>query len=109
MFLSQRSYLKIVFETASDKSSSRYQFQFSVPPEALCILLPRPACQEDFCSNISCAHPHFCMHVRVRMRVCALSYRQRAENRALLAAEKMLGTVRAQPMQSENYRLTYEN
>lgn len=81
-------------------------FNFPCLQRPLCILLLRPACQEDFCSNVSRAHPHCHMHTRVRMLVCAHSYGQRAEKRAVLAVEKILGTIRTQP---ENYSLTYES
>lgn len=84
-------------------------FSFPCLQRSLCILLLRPACQEDFCSDLSHAHPHSCRHVCARMLVCAHGYGQRAEKRALLAVGKMLGTVRTQPIQPENYSLTYES
>lgn len=56
-------------------------FNFPCLQRPLCILLLRPACQEDFCSNVSHAHPHSHMHACVRMLVCAHSYGQRAEEK----------------------------
>lgn len=83
-------------------------FIFPCLQRPVCILLDRPACQEDFCSNVSHAHPHTRMHRR--MLVGAHSYGQRAKKGlAVLAAGKMLGTVRTQPLQPENYSLTYES
>lgn len=77
MFLSQRSYLKMVLETTSDKSSSSPQFQFSMPLEALvhsatqaCLsgrfLLRHFTCKPPLLYARACAHARVCAQLRAK-------------------------------------------
>lgn len=79
MLLSQRSYLKIVLETTSDKSSSSHWFQFSMPPEAPVHSATQACLSRRFLFKRFTCTPHARVHARVRMPVCARSCGQRAQ------------------------------
>lgn len=71
MLLSQRSYLKIVLETTSDKSSSSHWFQFSMPPEAPVHSATRAYLSRRFLfKRFTCTPPRPCARACAHARVC---------------------------------------
>lgn len=109
MLLSQRSYLKIVLETTSAKSSSSHWFQFSMPPEASVHSATQTCLSRRFLfKRFTCTPPLPYARVCAHARVHTATGKER-KKRAVLAVEKMLGIVRTQPIQPENYGLTYES
>lgn len=72
MHLSQRSYLKIVLETTSDKSSSSRWFQFSMLPEALVHSATQACLSGRFLlRHFTCTPPLLYARVCAHARVCA--------------------------------------
>lgn len=72
MFLSQRSYLKVVLETTSEKSSSSHWFQFSMPPEAPVHSATQACLSRRFLfRRFTCTPPRPCARACAHAPVCA--------------------------------------
>lgn len=92
-------------------SSASHCFQFFTPPEApVCSATQGLLVKKVFVQMFHVhTHPPMGMHAYTRTWPCMHTTVKEERKSAILRAEKMMDTVRTQPIRSENYSLAYED